>query len=48
VDRRAAGQDVKSAPATAFGGYKQSGWAREFGQESIEAYTQTKSIMVRM
>jgi acyl-CoA reductase-like NAD-dependent aldehyde dehydrogenase len=35
-------------PAMAFGGYKQSGWGREFGQESIEAYTQTKSVMVRM
>ncbi|MES2484121.1 MAG: aldehyde dehydrogenase family protein [Pseudomonadota bacterium] len=34
-------------PAMAFGGYKQSGWGREFGQESIEAYTQTKSVMVR-
>lgn len=35
-------------PAMSFGGYKQSGWGREFGQESIEAYTQTKSVMVRM
>lgn len=35
-------------PAMAFGGYKQSGWGREFGQESIESYTQTKSVMVRM
>lgn len=35
-------------PAMAFGGYKQSGWGREFGQESIDAYTQTKSVMVRM
>ncbi|MFT3721092.1 aldehyde dehydrogenase family protein [Pseudorhodoferax sp.] len=38
----------ESDPAMAFGGYKQSGWGREFGQESIEAYTQTKSVMVRM
>ncbi|NIE64462.1 aldehyde dehydrogenase family protein [Burkholderia sp. Ax-1719] len=38
----------ESDPAMAFGGYKQSGWGREFGQESIEAYTQTKSIMVRL
>jgi phenylacetaldehyde dehydrogenase len=37
----------ESDPAMAFGGYKQSGWGREFGQESIEAYTQTKSVMVR-
>jgi acyl-CoA reductase-like NAD-dependent aldehyde dehydrogenase len=35
-------------PAMAFGGYKQSGWGREFGAESIDAYTQTKSVMVRM
>lgn len=34
-------------PAMAFGGYKQSGWGREFGAESIEAYTQAKSVMVR-
>ncbi|SAK87506.1 aldehyde dehydrogenase (acceptor) [Caballeronia pedi] len=38
----------ESDPAMAFGGYKQSGWGREFGQESIEAYTQSKSIMVRL
>ncbi|MGC3987366.1 MAG: aldehyde dehydrogenase family protein [Pseudorhodoferax sp.] len=38
----------ESDPAMAFGGYKQSGWGREFGQESIEAYTQTKSVMVRL
>jgi len=37
----------ESDPAMAFGGYKQSGWGREFGAESIEAYTQTKSVMVR-
>ncbi len=37
----------ESDPAMAFGGYKQSGWGREFGQESIDAYTQTKSVMVR-
>ncbi|ADV00640.1 aldehyde dehydrogenase family protein [Alicycliphilus denitrificans] len=35
-------------PAMAFGGYKQSGWGREFGAESIEAYTQAKSVMVRL
>ena len=38
----------ESDPAMAFGGYKQPGWGREFGQESIAAYTQTKSVMVRM
>ncbi|MEN5215117.1 aldehyde dehydrogenase family protein [Pseudomonas pudica] len=35
-------------PAMPFGGYKQSGWGREFGQESIEAYTQVKAVMLRM
>jgi phenylacetaldehyde dehydrogenase len=28
-----------------FGGYKQSGWGREFGHEVLEAYTQTKSVV---
>ena len=30
------------------GGYKQSGFGREMGAESIEAYTQTKSVMMRL
>jgi phenylacetaldehyde dehydrogenase len=29
-----------------FGGYKQSGWGREFGAEGLNAYTQTKSVVV--
>jgi acyl-CoA reductase-like NAD-dependent aldehyde dehydrogenase len=32
----------------AFGGYKQPAWGREFRRKSIDAYTQTKSIMVRL
>jgi phenylacetaldehyde dehydrogenase len=28
-----------------FGGYKQSGWGREFGHEVLNAYTQTKSVV---
>lgn len=27
-----------------FGGYKQSGWGREFGKDGIETYLQTKSV----
>jgi acyl-CoA reductase-like NAD-dependent aldehyde dehydrogenase len=34
-------------PVMAFGGYKQSGLGREFGAESIEAYTQTKQVLLR-
>ncbi|MFL9942319.1 aldehyde dehydrogenase family protein [Paraburkholderia graminis] len=30
------------------GGYKQSGYGREMGAESIEAYTQTKSVLMRL
>lgn len=35
-------------PIMAFGGYKQSGLGREYGQESIEAYTQVKSVWARL
>ena len=34
-------------PVMAFGGYKQSGLGREFGAESIDAYTQTKAVLLR-
>lgn len=34
-------------PITPFGGYKQSGLGRELGAESIDAYTQIKSVVVR-
>jgi phenylacetaldehyde dehydrogenase len=33
-------------PAIPFGGYKQSGWGREGGQEAIDNYLQTKSVVV--
>ncbi len=36
-----------SAGITApFGGYKQSGWGREFGPESLDLYLQTKTVCV--
>ena len=34
-------------PVMPFGGYKQSGHGREYGAESIDAYTQTKAVLVR-
>jgi acyl-CoA reductase-like NAD-dependent aldehyde dehydrogenase len=30
------------------GGYKQSGLGREMGPESIDAFTQTKPVIVRL
>jgi acyl-CoA reductase-like NAD-dependent aldehyde dehydrogenase len=33
--------------ASPFGGYGQSGWGREMGEQAIELYTQTKSVWVR-
>jgi len=35
-------------PVMPFGGFKQSGIGREFGAESIAAYTEIKSVQVRM
>ncbi len=34
-------------PVMPFGGFKQSGIGREFGAESLDAYTETKSIQIR-
>jgi phenylacetaldehyde dehydrogenase len=34
--------------ALPFGGYKQSGWGREMGHQVLDAYTQTKSVCVRL
>jgi len=30
-----------------FGGYKQSGWGREFGAANLDAYLETKTVVVR-
>ena len=35
-------------PMLPFGGYKQSGIGREFGEESLEAYTQLKSVVLKI
>ncbi len=35
-------------PTMPFGGYKQSGWGREHGSEVLEAYTQTKSVVINL
>lgn len=31
-----------------FGGYRQSGWGREFGKEGLDAYLETKAVTVRL
>ena len=33
-------------PNLPFGGYKQSGWGREFSEDGLELYLQTKSVVV--
>jgi len=35
-------------PAVPFGGYKQSGWGRERGEEALELYSETKSVVVKL
>ena len=34
--------------ALPFGGYKQSGWGREMGQDVLENYTETKAVCVQL
>ena len=31
-----------------FGGYKQSGWGREFGHEALDAFLEIKAVTVRL
>ena len=35
-------------PSMPFGGYKESGWGREYGKESIEMYTQMKAVYAQL
>jgi aldehyde dehydrogenase (NAD+) len=35
-------------PSVSFGGYKQSGFGRELGAHSMEAYTQVKSVWLNL
>ncbi|MGH2734573.1 MAG: aldehyde dehydrogenase family protein [Actinomycetota bacterium] len=35
-------------PSVSFGGYKQSGFGRELGKHSMEAYTESKSVWVNL
>jgi phenylacetaldehyde dehydrogenase len=34
--------------ALPFGGYKESGWGREMGHNAIDAYTETKSVRMKV
>ena len=34
--------------ALPFGGYKQSGWGREMGEEALHAYQETKSVVIAL
>jgi len=34
--------------AMPFGGYKQSGWGRELGEEGLNAYLETKAVYVSL
>jgi len=33
-------------PAAPFGGFKQSGWGREMGEQALDLYTETKSVWI--
>ena len=34
--------------ALPFGGFKQSGWGRELGEQGLDLYTQTKTVAIRL
>jgi phenylacetaldehyde dehydrogenase len=31
-----------------FGGFKQSGWGRELGEQALQLYTETKTVAIRL
>ncbi|TEO04721.1 aldehyde dehydrogenase family protein [Pseudomonas aeruginosa] len=35
-------------PAQPFGGYKQSGWGRELGEEALHSYTEVKAVTAKL
>jgi phenylacetaldehyde dehydrogenase len=35
-------------PALPFGGYKQSGIGREQGRQGVEAYTEVKTVIIKL
>ncbi len=35
-------------PAIPFGGVKDSGFGREYGPESLDSYTRTKSVVISL
>ena len=35
-------------PSAPFGGYRQSGWGRELGEDAINLYTETKTVVVQL
>jgi acyl-CoA reductase-like NAD-dependent aldehyde dehydrogenase len=49
TDGRRQGRDqhaVHRVPGIPFGGYKQSGFGRELGIDTLELYLETKSVLV--
>jgi acyl-CoA reductase-like NAD-dependent aldehyde dehydrogenase len=37
-----------TTPLLPFGGYKESGWGREYSTEGIEPYTETKAVYMSL
>lgn len=37
-----------ATPQTPFGGFKQSGYGRELGEDGLEPYLETKTILIKL